>query len=62
VWYSLRMQTYSLDDKSVVNPRRLNAIPPCDSWPLGRYDTALFAHDNEDPALSPDVGLDGKSA
>ncbi|KAF9791321.1 hypothetical protein BJ322DRAFT_1000188, partial [Thelephora terrestris] len=59
VWYSVRIQTYSLDDKSVTSPRRLNATPPCDSWPFGRYDTALFAHSNVDPALSPDVGLAG---
>ena len=60
VWYSLRMQTYSSDDESVTDPRRLNAIPPCESWPLGRYDTALFVHDYEHPAVSPDVGLPGK--
>ena len=60
VWYSFRMQTYSSDEKSVTEPRRLNAIPPCDSWSLGRYDTALFVHDRTDPALSPDVGLPGK--
>ncbi|KAF9789589.1 hypothetical protein BJ322DRAFT_1178167 [Thelephora terrestris] len=59
VWYSLRMQTYSSDEKSVTDPRRLNAIPPCDSWSFGRYDTALFVHDRTDPALSPDVGLPG---
>jgi hypothetical protein len=40
VWHSLQMQTYSLDDDSVTNPRRLNAMPPCDPWPLRRYDTA----------------------
>ena len=61
VWFSLRMQTYSLDGKSVTDPRRLNAIPPCDSWSLGRYDAALFVHKYADPALSPDVGLPGKS-
>ncbi|KAF9780072.1 hypothetical protein BJ322DRAFT_1141618 [Thelephora terrestris] len=59
VWYSLRMQTFSVDDDSVTLPRRLNAIPPCDSWALGRYDTALFVHDEASPALSPDVGFAG---
>ena len=60
VWYSLRVQTRSLDDGSVTDPRRLTAMPPCDSWPLGRYDTALFVHDSANPAPSPAIGLDGK--
>ena len=60
VWHSLRVQTFSPDDNSITDPRRLNATPPCDLWPLGRYDTALFAHDSANPLL-PDVGLPGKS-
>ena len=61
VWYSLRMQTLSLDDDSVTDPRRLAAVPPSDLWPLGRYDTAVFVNDSTNPALSPGVGLDGTS-
>ena len=59
VWHSLRMQTFSPDDNSVTDPRRLNATPTCDLWPLGRYDTALFVHNSANPLL-PDVGLPGK--
>ena len=36
------------------------AMPPCDLWPLGRYDAMLFAHDSTNPAPLPDVGLDGE--
>ena len=35
-------------------------MPPCDLWPLGRYDSVLFVHNSDNSALSPDVGLDGK--
>ena len=59
VWFSLRMQTHSLDDGSVTEPRRLTAIPPCDSWPLGRHDSAIFVHDSTDLARLPGVGLGG---
>ena len=60
VWYSLRMQTYLMGNESITDPRRLSVLPPCESWPLGRYDTALFVHDNTDPSVSPGVGLDGE--
>ena len=60
VWHSFRMQTRSLDDGSTTDPQRLTAMPPCDLWPLGRYDSVLFVHNSDNPALSPDVGLDGK--
>lgn len=60
VWYSLRMQTRSLDDDSVSDPRRLTVMPSCDSWPLGRYDAGLFVHDSANQGRSPDVGLSGK--
>ena len=60
VWYSLRVQTQSINDGLLTEPRRLNAMPPSDSWTLGRYDTALFVHDSADATVSPDVGLDGK--
>jgi len=53
VWYSLRLQTRSLDNGSVTEPRRLMAMPPCDSWPLGRCDTMLFVHDSTNSAPSP---------
>ena len=49
-----------MDDGSVVDPRRLNAMPPSNMWPLGRYDTALFISDSVDVSTSPDVGLNGK--
>lgn len=62
VWHSLRIQTQSLDTGSVTDPRRLTALPPCKLWPHGRYDTALFVHDNATAALSPGVGLDGKGS
>lgn len=60
VWYSLRLQTHSFDNGLVTEPRRLTAIPPCDSWPLGRYDSMLFAHDKTNPTPSPGIGLDGE--
>jgi len=60
VWFSLRLQTRSIDDGSVTEPRRFMAKPPCDLWPLGRYDTVLFAHDSANSAPSPEVGLDGE--
>lgn len=60
VWYSLRMQTRSPDGGSVTEPRRLIALPPCESWPLGRYDTALFINNNTNLTPLPDVGLDGR--
>lgn len=61
VWYSFRMQTYTAGDGSVTDPRRVSALPPCESWPLGRYNTALFVHDSANPSDSPGVGLNGKS-
>ena len=61
VWHSLRLQTNSLDNDSVTEPQRLMAHPPCDTWPLGRYDSILFSHDSTNPMPSPDVGLDGSS-
>lgn len=60
VWYSLRVQTYSMDNESITDPRRLSVLPPCEPWPLGRYDTALFIHDSTNPSLSPGVRLDGE--
>ena len=62
VWYSIRLQTRSLDDGLITEPRRLVARPPCDSWPLGRYDSVIFSHDSANPLSSPGVGLDGMSA
>ena len=64
VWYSIRLQTHSLDDpgSSITEPRRLVARPPCDSWPLGRYDSVIFSHDSTNPSSSPDIGLDGMPA
>ena len=60
VWYSFRVQTQGLDDGLVTEPRRLNATPPCDVWPLGRYDAALFVHDCANHERAPGLGLDGK--
>jgi hypothetical protein len=60
VWFSLRVQTRSSDGDSVTEPRRLTVMPPCDSWPLGRYDAMLFIHDSANLTPSPDVGLEGK--
>ena len=59
VWFSLRIQTHSLDDGSATEPLRLAAFPPCDSWPLGRYDSAIFAHDRANLAHLPGIGLEG---
>ena len=61
VWFSLRLQTRSLDDGLITEPQRLMAQPPCDAWPLGRYDSVLFSHDSANPTSSPGVGLDGMS-
>ena len=60
VWSSIRAQTRLMDDGSVVDPRRLNVMPPSNMWPLGRYDTALFISDSADMLTSPDIGLNGK--
>lgn len=60
VWYSLRMQVQSMDDGLIIDPQRLNVMPPSDSWPLGQYDTALFVDDSTNFTASPDVGLDGR--
>ena len=61
VWFSLRIQTRSTDDGSLItDPRRLVAMPSSELWPLGRYDTALFVDDGTDRTTSPEVGLDGK--
>ena len=60
VWFSIRMQTWSIDNRSVTEPRRLNAAPLLDEWPLRRYDTVLLVKDSSNPAVSLDVGLDGK--
>jgi hypothetical protein len=62
VWHSFRVQTRSMDDGFVTDPRRLNAVPPCDMWLHGRYDSALFIQDSANLAACPDVGLDGKSS
>ena len=61
VWHSFRMQTRGLDDGLITEPRRLNAVPPCDDWPLGRYDTALFVHDRVNCEHTPGLRLEGKS-
>jgi hypothetical protein len=60
VWRSLRLQTRSVGNGQLSDPRRLTAEPPSDLWPHGRYDTALFVNESANPAKSPDVGLDGK--
>jgi hypothetical protein len=61
VWHSLRIQTHSLDDGSLTEPRRLMAVPPCESWPQGRCDSAIFIHDGTDSTRLPGVGLQGQS-
>ena len=61
VWFSFRIQTRSMDDGLVTDPRRLNAMPPSGDWPLGRFDAALFVNDGSNPMASPGVGLDGMS-
>lgn len=60
VWHSVRIQTHSLDDGSVTEPRRLTAIPPCGAWSRGRYDSAIFVHDSANLACLPSVGLSGE--
>ena len=59
VWFSLRIQTRSMDDGLITNPLHLNAMPPSDDWPLGQYDAALFVNNSSNPMASPGVGLDG---
>lgn len=59
VWYSFRMQTRTDNGESITEPRRVNAMPPCESWPLGRYNTVLSVHDSTNPSLSPGIGLNG---
>ena len=60
VWFSFRMQMRSMNDGLVTEAQRLNAMPPSNDWPLGRYDTVLFVNDSSNPMVSPGVGLDGK--
>ena len=50
VWFSLRTQTRSMDDQSITDPCCLSAVPPSDSWPLGRYDTMLLVDDSSNPS------------
>ena len=60
VWFSLHIQTQSLDSNSVIKPQCLMVMPPCDLWPLQRYDAMLFVHDSANLTPSPDVRLEGK--
>ena len=60
VWFSVRMQMRLMDNGSVTEPRCLNAAPPSDEWPLRWYDTVLLVKNSSNPAVSPDIGLDGK--
>jgi hypothetical protein len=59
-WHSFRLQTHSLDNGSVTDPLRLTAIPPCNSWPKGRCDSAIFVHNSANFPCLPGVGLSGE--
>src|ERR1700743_3388775 len=39
-WFSLCIQTQSMNDGLITNPLCPNAMPPSDNWPLGQYDAA----------------------
>ena len=60
VWFSFHIQMQSMDNGLVTHPQCLNAMPPSDDWPFGRYDMALFVNDNSNPMVSLGIGLDGK--
>jgi hypothetical protein len=59
VWSSVRMQSKSYHDVTEVMPAQIvNACPPCDDWPLGRYDGVIV---NVDSSKSwPRSALDGR--
>ena len=59
VWFSFCMQTRSMDNGLVTDPRRLTAMLPSNEWPLGCYDTALLVEDSSTLTASLDIGLEG---
>jgi hypothetical protein len=67
VWYSVRMQMKGGGDDHAASgisspPRRLFAFPPSPkSFPLGRYDCAIFSHDVGDLMMNePGIGFQGE--
>ena len=58
VWSSVRIQMKPFYDVDGVMPSQLvNACPPCNEWPLGRYDNVIVNTDNSKDWLQS--GLDG---
>lgn len=58
VWYKVRLQQKAYHDPTTVLPAQtLNASPPADSWPKGRYDAAFVNVD--DNMVWPLSGLKG---
>ena len=58
VWSSVRIQTKAFYEVDGAMPSQLvNACPPCNDWPLGRYDNVIVNTDNSKDW--PRRGLDG---
>ena len=59
IWHSTQVQ--NLDSGGGLRvPQRLFAAPPSDSWPLGRYDVAIFREDVENGPQVPGCGFEGR--
>lgn len=60
VWFTVRMQTKSPHDSSIIlPPRTVKVHPPTDAWPYGRYDTVIYRDNLK--SLWPGLGLQGTS-
>ena len=59
IWHLVQIQNFSSDGGLRI-PQRLSAAPPSDSWPFGRYDTAIFREDVEGGPQTPGHGFDGQ--
>ena len=59
MWHSVQVQNLNSSGGLRV-PQRLFATPPSDSWPLGRYDVAIFREDVENGPQAPGRGFDGR--
>ena len=58
VWFKVRLQNTAVHDSAEVLPAQtLYCSPPCNTWPLGRYDVAIFNVDNS--RAWPGDGLEG---
>ncbi|KAI0037886.1 hypothetical protein FA95DRAFT_1506366, partial [Auriscalpium vulgare] len=60
IWHNVRIQRHSVyGDHPVLPPQNVQACPPSNSWPYGRYETALVI---DDPSVIwPGNGIQGHS-